>query len=133
VEIIAAGWAKSAHDCSDGGLAVTLAECCFDSGATGVSVTVPPAASDGGVDLVAATLFGESASRAVVSADPADTAHVLAAARRLGVPAAKIGVTGGREISMAIAGQGVAVQCSVLEAEARWSNGLSKWFGGSAA
>jgi phosphoribosylformylglycinamidine synthase II len=133
VEIIGARWAKSAHDCSDGGFAVTLAECTFDSGATGVDVTVPAAAADGGVDLVAATLFGESASRAVISADPADTAKVLEAARRLGVPAAKVGVTGGRDIRIAIADHGVVVECSVLDAEARWSNGLAKWFGGSAA
>jgi len=133
VEVIGAGCAKSAHDCSDGGFAVTLAECCFDSGATGVSVSVPAASTDGGVDLIAATLFGESASRAVVSVNPSDTAKVLEAARRLGVPAAKIGVTGGRTITIAIDGHGVVIECPVLDAEARWSNGLSKWFGGSAA
>jgi phosphoribosylformylglycinamidine synthase len=133
VEVIGAGWAKSAHDCSDGGLAVTLAECCFDSGATGVTVSVPAASSDGGVDTMAATMFGESASRAVISADPAHTADILAAAQRLGVPAAKIGVTGGRDISISIDGHGVVILCAVLEAEACWSNGLTKWFGGSAA
>ncbi|MEI6246493.1 MAG: AIR synthase-related protein, partial [Acidobacteriota bacterium] len=133
VEVIGAGQVKTAHDCSDGGFAVTLAECCFDSGATGVNVTVPMASSDGGVDPVAATLFGESASRVVVSVDPAHTASVLAAAARLGVPAMKIGVTGGRDITVAIAGHGVVIQCPVLDAEARWSQGLSKWFGGSAA
>ena len=133
VEIIGAGYARSAHDCSDGGLAVTLAECCFDSGAIGVNVTVKAASSDGGVDLAAATLFGESASRAVVSVDPANTEKVLSAAARLQVPAGKIGVTGGGDITIAIAGHGVVVQCPVPEAEARWSMGLSKWFGGSAA
>ena len=133
VEIIGAGWARSAHDCSDGGLAITLAECCFDSGAIGVNVTVPPASGDGGVDVVAATVFGESASRAVVSVDPGESAKVMDAARRLGVPATKIGVTGGREIIIAVAGHGVVIQCPVVEAESRWSTGLSKWFGGGAA
>lgn len=133
VEIIGAGDARSAHDCSDGGLAVTLAECCFDSGAIGVNVTVNAASNDGGVDLVAATLFGESASRVVVSVDPANTENVLSAAARLQVPAVKIGVTGGGDISIAIAGHGVVIQCPVSQAEARWSMGLSKWFGGSAA
>jgi len=133
VEVIGAGLAKSAHDCSDGGLAVTLAECCFDSGGLGVSVTVPVASNDGGVDLIAATLFGESASRAVVSVDPANTAKVLEAARRLGVPAVAIGVTGGHDLAISIAGHGVVIQCAVRDAEDRWSRGLSKWFGGSAA
>jgi phosphoribosylformylglycinamidine synthase len=126
---IAAGFLKSAHDCSDGGLAVTLAECCFDSGGIGVDVTVPAAASDGGVDLIAATLFGESASRAVVSVAPGDTAAVLAAATTLGVPGKKIGVTGGSAIAIAIDGKGGVIEVSVADAEARWSSGLSKWFG----
>ena len=55
---------ESAHDCSEGGLAVTLAECCFDSGGIGADIDVPSAAGPmADVDRLAATLFGESASR----------------------------------------------------------------------
>ena len=57
----ASGLLRSAHDCSDGGLAVTLAECTFDTGGIGVTADLPREAS------LAAALFGESASRAVVS------------------------------------------------------------------
>ncbi|TAK12872.1 MAG: phosphoribosylformylglycinamidine synthase subunit PurL, partial [Acidobacteria bacterium] len=49
-ESIGAGLVRSAHDCADGGFAVTIAECCFDSGGIGVDVSIPAAKSDGGVD-----------------------------------------------------------------------------------
>ena len=44
----AAGLVQSAHDCSDGGVAVTLAECAFDTGGIGFEVDLPPAAGAGG-------------------------------------------------------------------------------------
>ncbi len=128
-ESIGAGLVKSAHDCADGGVSVTIAECCFDSGGIGVDVTIPAATADGGIDLTVATLFGESASRAIVSVEPAHTGAVLAAAKKLGVPARTIGVTGGSSIRIAIEGAGVVIECSVGDAESRWSTGLSKWFG----
>ncbi len=64
---------ESAHDVSDGGLTVTLAECCFDTNGVGVSVDIPAAigepwagaASDAMADEQ--TLFGESAPIIVVS------------------------------------------------------------------
>ena len=80
VDLAKDGRIQSAHDCAEGGVAVTLAECCFDADGIGIDVALPAASSDGGVDLVAATLFGESASRVVVSAAPEQLASVLAAA-----------------------------------------------------
>src|SRR4030095_9506503 len=59
VDLAAAGRIRSAHDCSEGGFAITLAECCFGTGAIGADVSIPRAASDSGVDVMAATLFGE--------------------------------------------------------------------------
>ncbi len=133
VEMVSGGRVTSAHDCSDGGIAVTLAEGSFDSGGIGCTVELPPAAGDGGVDRVAATLFGESASRAVVTTRPSDTAGVLAAAAKHGVPASVIGRTGGDRITIAIAGYGNVIECPVQDAERRWNAGLSQWFDGSAA
>ena len=63
----AAGLLQSAHDCSDGGLAVTLAECAFDTGGIGLDGRRAAPAAPG--ESVAAALFGESASRAVVVGD----------------------------------------------------------------
>src|SRR5262249_3882669 len=45
---------RSAHDCSDGGIAVTLAECCFGDGRLGADVSLEPVAG-------AAPAFGEAA------------------------------------------------------------------------
>ena len=126
VDLAKDGRIQSAHDCAEGGVAVTLAECCFDSGGIGIDVALPAASSDGGVDLVAATLFGESASRVVVSAAAEHLASVLAAAAAAGVPARHIGRTGGDRIRIAV-GDAIAIDSDVAEAESRWTSGLASW------
>jgi phosphoribosylformylglycinamidine synthase len=122
----AAGRLQSAHDCSDGGLAVTLAECAFDTNGIGLNVTVAA-----GVGTVA-SLFGESASRAVVSVAQPNVAALLKMAAELGVPAERIGRTGGSRIVISVAGVS-AIDCSVAEAEQIWSNALGRHFAGQAA
>lgn len=62
-EGIRQGMVASAHDCAEGGLAVALAESCL-SGNLGATLTIP---SQQRLDLA---LFGESASRIVVSVKP---------------------------------------------------------------
>jgi phosphoribosylformylglycinamidine synthase subunit PurL len=124
----AAGLLQSAHDCSDGGLAVTLAECAFDTNGIGLDVAV---GESGGVNT-ATTLFGESASRAVVSVAPSNVPALLKLAVELGVPAARIGRTGGSRIVINVSG-GPAIDCSVAEAEQLWSNALGRYFAGQAA
>jgi phosphoribosylformylglycinamidine synthase II len=126
VDLAARGLVQSAHDCAEGGLAVTLAECCFDSGGIGADVTAPTALSDGGVDMLSATLFGESASRVVLTVATDDLEVVLAAATAAGLTAAHIGRTGGSRIRITVEGR-VAVDCAVSEAEARWSACLANW------
>src|ERR1019366_503848 len=64
VEMIGAGLLESAKDCSEGGLAVTLAECGFAHG-IGAEVNL---SSDGLVPEY--VLFGEDASRVLISCDP---------------------------------------------------------------
>ena len=59
-----AGLVASSHDCAEGGLAVTLAECCFDAG-LGVEVNVPAVPESAAGFATVQTLFGESASRVV--------------------------------------------------------------------
>src|SRR3984893_7201895 len=86
----------SAHDCSDGGLAVTLAECCFDAGGMGAEIAIDAAdvSRDAAMNRAAA-LFSESASRVVVSTNVETVAGVLAQAAAAGVPARGVGRTGG--------------------------------------
>jgi phosphoribosylformylglycinamidine synthase subunit PurL len=78
----------SAHDCSDGGLAVALAESAL-AGDTGFAVSLP------GDEPWYVALFSESASRAVVSVAPekAEAVEALASAHHL--PLSRIGETGG--------------------------------------
>ncbi len=125
VGLVRDGLVQSAHDCADGGLAVTLAECTFSSGGIGVEVSLPavPGLADGW--HAAATLFGESASRIVVSAAQDVVAKVLAAAAAAGVPAAVIGRTGGREIRLDVDGDPV-VRMSVADAEQAWAAAIGQ-------
>jgi phosphoribosylformylglycinamidine synthase subunit PurL len=53
---------RSAHDCSDGGLTVTVAECCFDTGGVGAEVAIAAVDVSPSAPMnLAAGLFGESA------------------------------------------------------------------------
>jgi phosphoribosylformylglycinamidine synthase len=125
VALVRDGLVESAHDCADGGLAVTLAECTFSSGGIGVEVSLPavPGLADGW--HTAATLFGESASRIVVSAAQDVVSKVLAAAAAAGVPAAVIGRTGGSEIRLDVDGDPV-VRMSVADAELAWAAAIGQ-------
>jgi phosphoribosylformylglycinamidine synthase len=120
VDAIGAGLVHSAHDCSDGGIAVALAECCFDTNGTGCTVDLPGAHAT-------TALFSESASRVVVSVDPADEAAVLARAAAAGVPAHRIGTTGGDRIRISVAGT-TSIDVGVADAERVWSTSIEKYF-----
>ena len=123
---------RSAHDCAEGGLAIALAECCFDTGNIGADVAIGSVTAEAGLDPLAAALFGESAGRILVSVNPDATADVLAAAKAAGVPAARIGTTGGSSIRIAVDGR-VAIECAVADAESRWASSLAEWLAGRAA
>ena len=113
VDLAARRLVRSAHDCAEGGLAIALAECCFETGGIGADIAIASVAPDGGVDRLAATLFGESASRVLVSVASDRVAAVLDAARAAGVPAARIGRTGGRMIRVTVDGQVAIDLCGV--------------------
>ena len=78
---------RSARDCSDGGLACTLAECALGDGETAIGIEVQLDANLAPV----ATLFAESQGRIVVSCAREQTGDVLRIAEEHGVRAAKIG------------------------------------------
>jgi phosphoribosylformylglycinamidine synthase len=132
VDLVGRGLIASAHDCAEGGFAIALAECCFEAGGLGAAAALPIAAGSDGTDRLAATLFGESPTRVIVSAAAGDLPTILAAAARAGVPAARIGRTGGHAIRIAV-DDVVVVDVGVSEAEARWSAVLSHWLDGRAA
>jgi phosphoribosylformylglycinamidine synthase II len=118
----------SAHDCSDGGLAVALAECCFDTGGIGAEISIDPAdvSRDAAINRLAA-LFSESASRAVVSTSVETVTDVLELAAAAGVPARVVGRTGGNLLRIAVGGQ-MAIDLLVDEAERAWTGAMERYF-----
>jgi phosphoribosylformylglycinamidine synthase len=98
LELARARLLQSAHDVSDGGLAACLAECC----------TVAPERFGARIELRAegtkvdalAVLFGEAASRVVVSTRTDAVDRVLQLAAAAGVPATRIGDTGGDALAI---------------------------------
>jgi phosphoribosylformylglycinamidine synthase subunit PurL len=120
-------WIRSAHDGSDGGLAVTLAECCVESGTVGAQIDLP--SWDGADDRfgVVQALFGEAPSRVIVSVAAGQRDQLLSSARERSVPATVIGSTGGDRLRFAVAGQLVA-DIGVDEAEHAWGQGLTRHF-----
>jgi phosphoribosylformylglycinamidine synthase len=96
--LIQSGIIKSAHDGSEGGLAVALAESCISQ----LIARETPRLIGATIDLSEfkdirpdALLFGETQSRVVVTAKPLDAVKVVERAKLLGVPARVIGVVGG--------------------------------------
>jgi phosphoribosylformylglycinamidine synthase len=85
VTLASSGALRSAHDVSEGGFAVTLAESCFAAPHLGASVQLEATSP------VEYALFGESGARAVVSLPPTSLAAVLETARQYGVTAQQIG------------------------------------------
>ena len=133
VEAAAHRLIESAHDCSDGGLAVTLAEAAFDSGGIGVSVDLPGiGAGQGDAWTNLGVLFGEAGGRAIVSVSPGNRPALEALAARSGVPATLIGTTGGPRITIRIDGQD-AIDVVLSEMEQLWSSLLGRYFAGRAA
>jgi phosphoribosylformylglycinamidine synthase II len=124
VRLIGEGLVQSAHDCAEGGMAVALAEGTFDAGGIGVQVDVA-AAGPPGEHQVAATLFGESASRVLVSVAPDHVEAVLEATRAAGVPATRIGQTGGERITLAVDGA-MKLDTPVAVAESAWRTAIGR-------
>ncbi len=127
VALVQARLVESAHDCSDGGLAITLAECTFDTAGIGVESNVTGADGASGLFAHAATLFGESASRVVVSVADGSVSQVLNEAARAGVPARVIGRTGGPEIRIDVEGT-PAIRMAVAAAEAVWATAIGRHY-----
>jgi phosphoribosylformylglycinamidine synthase len=101
-DLIRENLVKSAHDCSEGGLAVALAECCFNPDQLlGADVDL------GGGDTPAATaLFNESQSRIIISvAAEADAEKAMSILRARGVPFQKLGKVGAAELRIQVNGE----------------------------
>jgi phosphoribosylformylglycinamidine synthase len=140
--LIHSGAVKSAHDCSEGGLAVALAECCISRQLAretprliGAKVellepsepspkTDAPASAPAPAPRLDALLFGEAQGRVIISVAPRDTVKVLARAEILGIPARHLGVVGGETLE--ITTPGGSLTCPVAELHDLWWNSIAR-------
>jgi len=143
--LIQSGLVNSAHDCSEGGLAVCLAESCISQlvaretprliGAT-VDLSIPltrpsdtlsPAGGEGrgeGALRLDALLFGETQSRIVITCKPLDAVKVVERAKLMGVPAVQIGKVGGDKLAIkTVAGEFSAPLAELHDA---WWNSIAR-------
>jgi phosphoribosylformylglycinamidine synthase II len=105
--LIRAGLVKSAHDCSEGGVAVALAECCFNPGKLfGAEIEVAHAsrlrAEEDRERDACATLFNESQSRIVISVAPENLDKTISLLRERDVPFQQLGKVVGDELQIRI-------------------------------
>ena len=94
LEAIREGVVKSAHDCSDGGLAIALAECCI-TGEIGAALELPASVEATSSTRIDSVLFGESQSRIVVSVLPENLPRLQQLAQAVNVPLSVLGTVGG--------------------------------------
>jgi phosphoribosylformylglycinamidine synthase len=117
---IAAGLATAAHDCSDGGIAVALAEACVTGRErVGCEANLPAAARR---DL---TLFGEGPSRVVVGVEAARQREFEALMAESAIPWRWIGTTGGARLRLSVGGT-PAVDVGLDRIEHAWRNGFER-------
>jgi phosphoribosylformylglycinamidine synthase len=112
------------HDCSDGGLAVTLAEMAF-AGEVGFSVDLASAPGASSL-LPSEACFSESSSRVIVSVAQENVAAVLARAATSRVPAAVIGTATGDRLVAAN-----AFNVELTTAQHTWTTALPRLMGAS--
>jgi phosphoribosylformylglycinamidine synthase len=114
---------KSAHDVSDGGIAVTIAECCFASEGFSAHVSLVSKNPD------EAALFGERGSRAIVSVTPENVAAARQIAAQYEVAVVEVGrVTRGGEFRIELNGQTV-VSADLPSLADAWSGALERLLG----
>jgi phosphoribosylformylglycinamidine synthase len=116
-----AGLLHSAHDCSDGGLAVALAECCFSSlnrVAVGADIDLT------GEYSIAARLFGESPSRIIVSFDEAALGDIEVTVARAACPMTLLGRVGSDRLRIESDGEEV-IDVDISEMEKAWRSSLA--------
>jgi phosphoribosylformylglycinamidine synthase len=122
LEAIETGLVRSAHDLSEGGLAVALAECAFHSPRKiGCEVDLASGLRDD------ALLFGESQSRILMTCRPAHLSGLLETAAARGVPAQAVGRTGGAALAVRHAGREI-LHVPVEKAFRAWKDSLPGFF-----
>jgi phosphoribosylformylglycinamidine synthase len=126
LEAITKGIIKSAHDCSEGGLAVALAESCVsgEGEALGADIALEDEMRRD------ALLFGESQSRIIVSINAEDLSQLKEIADRQGAPLTVLGEVGGESLRINIHGGPFIIDLKVREMKERWVRSLEEYLRG---
>jgi phosphoribosylformylglycinamidine synthase subunit PurL len=111
----------SAHDVSDGGLAITLAECCAATENFSVEARID------GAQAAEYTLFGECGARAVVSCDPRRVAELRSLASQYGVRAQEIGRVTRGAFRLAC-GEAIVVSAPIESVREAWGGTMKRLF-----
>ena len=119
IEMIGSGLVESAKDCSEGGLAVTVAECGF---ARGIGAHVDLSSNGLVPEFV---LFGEDASRVLISCDPQNVPRIQQVAVQHGLSAEQIGSTVPDQLEIRVDGTAAAT-ASVSELRDAWADALER-------
>jgi phosphoribosylformylglycinamidine synthase len=120
--LIRMGLVRSAHDCSEGGLAVALAECCM-SGETAVGAEIEFVGC--GELSAEELLFSEAQSRVVISVRKENASAALSLAEWQGVPARRLGMTGGD--TLRVKAGDAAWAWLVKDLRAAWWGAIAGW------
>jgi phosphoribosylformylglycinamidine synthase len=120
-ELIRGGVVKSAHDCSEGGLAVALAECCFN----------PEKLFGVDVDLAGGTpvpteevLFNESQSRIIISVSAKDAERTMSILQKSGVTCRRLGQVGGDDLRVRAGNENFA--WPIVDLHDDWWNAIGR-------
>jgi phosphoribosylformylglycinamidine synthase len=113
------GRLASAHDVSDGGLAVALAECAMEAN-LGASVVLAPGLRP------SALLFGETTGRVLVTFSAGECGSVESAAQAAGVPMEVIGRVGGERLEVRAGGDPPLVDEPVAELHGIWTTAFAR-------
>ena len=127
LELIQKGLIQSAHDCSEGGLAIAIAESCFAAPEEALGAKLELESTLRGDTL----LFGESQSRIVISFPEELTEQIENLALSYHVDFSLIGVTGGSQFTVSINGQEYIKQ-EIESIKNIWKTSLGRYAGQTA-
>src|SRR5438067_7955415 len=140
-DLIRLGLVRSAHDCSEGGLAVTMTECCFSpDGLLGAEIRLENCGGSRAGDKsanrtdssrgepaftnVATVLFNETQSRIIISCDPKNTEMVLSELRSKNIPHTQIGGVIADDLRITAGGE--SLSWPVAELHDLWWNAIRR-------
>lgn len=118
------GIVKSAHDISEGGLAIALAEACISRRGSPVGASILLDDPDIRSDLF---LFSESQSRAILTAKERHMSDIIKIAERHGISAVRIGVVAGERFRIEMAGRGRIIDVDIRMMNKRWREAIGDY------